>query len=99
MSEPVKLLQEETENITNIRKNYFNIQSAIGQIHLSRHNFNSQLETLDKQEHDIMTEYTNTQNAEKEFIQSLQDKYGMGTLNIGDGEFTPTQNVETEKKS
>ncbi len=89
MSEPVKLLQEETEKIQNIRKNYFNIQSALGQIHLSRHNFHSQLETLDKQEQEVMTEYQKTQDAEKDFIKALQDKYGIGTLNIGDGEFIP----------
>tara|TARA_R100001015_G_C4611764_1_gene167194 strand:- start:262 stop:549 length:288 start_codon:yes stop_codon:yes gene_type:complete len=90
MSEPVKLLQEETENITNIRKNYFNIQSAIGQIYLSRHNFQQQLESLDKQEAQIMAEYQKTQQGEKDFIKNLQEKYGVGTLNIADGEFLPS---------
>ena len=89
MSEPVKLLQEETENIKKIRKNYFNIQSAIGQIHLSRHNFQQQLESLDKQEEQIMAEYQKTQQGEKDFIKNLQEKYGVGTLNIADGEFLP----------
>ena len=90
MAEPVKLEQEETENIKNIRKNYFNIQSAIGQIHLSRHNFQLQLESLGKQEEQIMAEYQKTQEGEKDFIQKLQEKYGVGTLNIADGEFLPS---------
>ena len=34
-----------------------------------------------------MKEYTNTQNKEKEFVQSLQEKYGVGTLDIEKGEF------------
>ena len=95
MSEPIKLLPEELNKITDIRKNYFNIQSAIGQIHLSRHNFESQLDALHEQEGEVMSEYKKTQEAEKEFIKSLQDKYGMGTLNIGDGEFVPAPKVET----
>ena len=38
MSEPIKLLPEELTKITEIRKNYFNIQTAVGQIQLSKHN-------------------------------------------------------------
>ena len=32
---------------------------------------------------------TKTQEAEKTLVQSIQDKYGIGTLNIEDGTFTP----------
>ena len=95
MSEPIKLLPEELNKITEIRKNYFNIQTAVGQIQLSRHNFESQLDTLHVQEKEVMEEYTKTQTAEQEFIKSLQDKYGLGTLNIGDGEFVPAPKVES----
>lgn len=94
MSEPIKLLPEELSKISDIRKTYFNIQSAIGQIHLSRHNFHTQLENLDTQEGEVMGEYSKTQTAEKEFIQNLQDKYGMGTLSIADGEFIPSATKE-----
>ena len=46
-----------------------------------------------------MTEYKKTQTAEKDFIKNLQDKYGMGTLNIGDGQFVPTPQVTTPEKT
>ena len=98
MSEPIKLQPEELNKITDIRKNYFNIQSAIGQIYLSRHNFEVQLDTLVEQEREIMEEYTKTQTSEKDFIKNLQEKYGMGTLNIGEGEFLPSPKVETPEK-
>ena len=97
MSESIKLLPEELNKITDIRKNYFNIQSAIGQIHLSKHNFEKQLDSLYEQEKEVMDEYLKTQEAEKEFVQSLQDKYGLGTLNIGDGEFVPAPKVATSE--
>ena len=94
MSEPIKLLPEELNKITDIRKNYFNIQSAIGQIQLSRHNFETQLDALHEQEGEIMSEYKKTQDAEKDFIKGLQDKYGLGTLNINEGEFVPAPKAE-----
>ena len=102
MSEVKKLEQSEIESITNIRRNYFNIQNMIGQIRLSRVNLENQLEKLIQQEQEIMEEYTNTQNSEKEFIENLQKKYGIGTLDIEKGEFVPTpyQPIEqTEKNS
>ena len=94
MPESIKLLPEELNKITDIRKTYFNIQSAIGQIQLSRHNFELQFDNLSKQEEEVMEEYKKTQTAEKEFIENLQDKYGIGTLNIGDGEFIPSATEE-----
>ena len=95
MSEPIKLLPEELNKITDIRRNYFNIQSAVGQIHLSRHNLNVQLENIDKQEYEIMEEYSKTQTAEQECGKSLQDKYGLGTLDIQNGSFIPSPKEET----
>ena len=99
MSEPIKLLPEELNKITEIRRNYFNIQTAVGQIHLSRHNFEIQLDALHEQEKEVMSEYKKTQDAEKDFIKGLQDKYGLGTLNIGDGEFVPAPKTETTENS
>ena len=48
MSETKKLQQNEIEEVTNIRKNYFNIQNALGQIFLTRRNTQLQLENLDR---------------------------------------------------
>tara|TARA_Y100001973_G_C5107708_1_gene286019 strand:- start:501 stop:824 length:324 start_codon:yes stop_codon:yes gene_type:complete len=95
MSETIKLLPEELNKITDIRRNYFNIQTAVGQIHLSRHNLNTQLENLDKQEHEIMEEYSKTQTAEQDCVKGLQDKYGLGTLDIQNGSFIPSATEET----
>ena len=96
MSEPIKLLPEELNKITEIRRNYFNIQTAVGQVHLSRHNINTQLENLDKQEYEIMEEYSKTQTAEQDCVKGLQDKYGLGTLDIQNGSFIPSPKVEEE---
>ena len=50
---------------------------------------------MHEQEKEVMGEYSKTQTAEKEFIQKLQDTYGLGTLNIGEGEFIPAPKAET----
>ena len=36
-----------------------------------------------------MNEYKKTQEAEREFMKNIQDKYGIGTLNVSGGEFIP----------
>ena len=99
MSDTIKLLPEELNKITDIRKNYFNIQNAIGQIQLSRLNFDKQFENLGKQEEEVLEEYAKTQEAEKEFVQNLQEKYGMGTLDIANGEFVPAPKAPQSKES
>ena len=99
MPKAIKLKEEELNKIKNIRQTYFNIQNAIGQIHLSRLNFENQLDNLNKQEGQILEEYTNTQTAEREFVTTLQDTYGMGTLDIQSGEFSPSPEApSTEEK-
>jgi hypothetical protein len=90
MSETKKLQQNEIEEVTNIRKNYFNIQNALGQIFLTRRNTQIQLDNLDKQEESILAEYAKTQEAERNFVDKLQETYGIGTLDIQKGEFVPS---------
>ena len=95
MSEPIKLQQEEITKITEIRKNYFNIQNAIGQIHLTKLNLENQLDGMGKQEEQVLEEYKKTQTAEQEFVASLQKTYGLGTLDIRSGTFMPSDKQDS----
>ena len=85
-----KLTQEELTKIQEIRKNYVNIQSAFGQLHLTRMNLEKQLDNIELIFNELTAEYEKTQNSERELVQSIQTKYGEGTLNIDDGSFTPS---------
>ena len=95
MSEPIKLLPEELTKITDIRRTYFNIQNAVGQLYLTRRNLEEQLNSIDDRESDVMEEYKKTQTAEQDTIKVLQDKYGMGTLDVENGNFIPSPTTET----
>tara|TARA_R110000737_G_scaffold111683_1_gene144734 strand:+ start:181 stop:489 length:309 start_codon:yes stop_codon:yes gene_type:complete len=87
--EEIKLTEEEITKITDIRKNYFNIQSALGQVELTKINLGEQLRTMDNQHGSITEEYAKTQSGERELVKGLQDKYGVGSLNLESGTFVP----------
>ena len=88
MSEEKKLSTEELEKVKDIRKNYITIQNAFGQLHLTKLNLEKQLNNIDANYESLTDEYEKTQDAERTLIKSIQDKYGVGTLNIEDGTFT-----------
>jgi len=90
MPEEKKLTEDEVTKMTEIRKNYFNIQTAMGQVQLTKINLNEQLTLMDKQEGAIREEYAKTQAGERDLVKGLQDKYGVGTLNIENGTFVPS---------
>jgi len=86
------LTQEELTKIKDIRKNYVNIQTAFGQLHLTKLNLQKQLTQLGANEETLTKEYENTQSAEQELVKSIQEKYGVGSLDIETGTFTPNKN-------
>ena len=90
MSENKKLTKEELQKVKDIRKNYLNIQTGFGQLHLTKINLEKQLDGVQQNYQNLTTEYEKTQDAERNLIKSIQDKYGVGTLNIEDGTFTTT---------
>ena len=89
MSETKQLSQEELQKIQDIRKNYVNIQTAFGQLHLTRLNLEKQLTQLDVNSESLSAEYEKTHQAEQDLVKSIQDKYGVGSLDIETGTFTP----------
>ena len=97
MSEVKKLSEEEIKKVTDIRRNYLAIQNGFGQLYLSKMNLEKQLDSIDKNYESLTSEYEKTQQAEKDLVQSFQDAYGVGTLNIEDGTFTPASPSNTEK--
>ena len=89
MSETKKLTTEELQKVKDIRQNYVAIQNAFGQLHLTKLNLEKQLQGIEENYNSLGAEYEKTQDAERTLVQSVQDTYGVGTLNIEDGTFTP----------
>ena len=74
-------------------KNYNKIKGIIlsgGPSTVTKKKFPSiQKEILLKAEDEMSSQFIETQNQEKEFVQTLQEKYGEGTLDIEKGLFIP----------
>ena len=95
MPEEVKFTENELKKVNELQGTYLNLQSALGQISIGRIRLEQQLDEFDKAEEDIRKQFSSTQSQEKEFIDSINKKYGDGNLDINTGVFTPKE----EKKS
>ena len=84
-----KLQKTEVDKIKEIQTKYLQIQQGTGQIRVSLIKLNQQKEILLKAEDEMSSQFIETQNQEKEFVQTLQEKYGEGTLDIEKGLFIP----------
>ena len=89
MSESKKFTKEELDQITELRdKNQYKI-NEFGQLELELLLANQRVDMLIKAKEDAQKEYVELQEKEKELVQQLNEKYGAGTVDISNGEFTP----------
>jgi|TARA_B110000967_G_scaffold131439_1_gene134219 hypothetical protein len=91
MAKAIKFTEEELKSLQELQGTYNQITLAMGQISLSRLG-------LDGQEEQLKSTLLDTRTKENELAKSLTEKYGKGTLNIDNGEFTPETTPETTKK-
>ena len=91
MAEPVKFTEDELKTVTKIREDYFNIQNEFGQIKLAKIRLETQIDSVEKREEELHKQFTELQNSETEFLDSITEKYGQGTLNPETGEFIPNK--------
>ena len=91
MAEPVKFTEDELKTVTKIREDYFNIQNEFGQIKLAKIRLETQIDSVEKREEELHKQFTELQNSETKFLDSITEKYGQGTLNPETGEFVPNK--------
>ena len=92
MANAIKFTEEELKSLQELQGTYNQITMAMGQLSLTRLG-------LDNQEEQLKTTLVDSRTKENELAKSLTEKYGKGTLNIDNGEFTPETTPETAKKS
>jgi len=85
MPEEVKFTEEELKQVQNIQASYVNVQNQFGQLKLAQIR-------LDEQEIDLENSLQKIKKEEQQFLDSITEKYGQGTLNPETGLFTPTEN-------
>ena len=89
MAENKKFTEEELKSITDIRDGNSRIISDLGQVELQVFMVTEELEKLEEMKSKLQIQFKNLQVQESELINQLNEKYGIGTVDINTGEFVP----------
>ena len=95
----VKFSEDEMKQIGDLQKTYVNLQNILGQLGVSRIRMEQQLNDLNSSEEQIKIQFVETQQKERDFVQSINKKYGDGNLDLSSGVFTPKPTEETSEKT
>ena len=87
MADAIKFTEDELKSISDLQTSYNQITMAMGQISISRIN-------MDERESQLTSTLVETRTKEEEIAKGLTEKYGKGTLDINNGEFTPAPEEE-----
>lgn len=85
----VRITNEEMQSIKAIQEKYTALGVQLVQLKLARKSGEDYLQQLDDQEKALSNEIESTNTQEKELADSLNQKYGVGSLDMATGEFTP----------
>ncbi len=86
-----KFTEEEMVEIKTIQDKYSALGVQLVQLKLARKTSEDYLKLLESEEQTIEGEITQTNIKEKELADSLNEKYGIGSLDMETGEFTPNK--------
>lgn len=82
MAEVIKFSEEELKSIKSLRDEYSELSIALGQLEIEKLLIKSKEDNL----HSI---FNSVLEKERKIIQDLNAKYGVGSLNLDTGTFTP----------
>ena len=95
----VKFTEEEMKQINVLQQGYVNLQNALGQLGVNRIRLNQQFDDLDTAEDNVRVQFVENQTKEREFVDTINKKYGDGNLDNNTGLFTPRPVEETPNKT
>jgi len=99
MTEEVKFTDEEMKQLVELQQRYQTIQNALGQLGVAKLRLEQQVATFDVEQNNIESQFTEIQNQERGFVDSVNKKYGDGNLDINTGVFTPRSVEKTPDKT
>ena len=85
----IKFTEEELSNIRAIQDEYSTVGIQLVQLKLARKSSEEYLAALEQEENRIVEQIDSINKKEKELTEALNDKYGVGSLDMATGEFTP----------
>ena len=80
--EPTKLTSEEVEKLQAVQQKYNAVVSELGNIEFAKLNLESRKE-------EVLTFLSELKSEEQALGKELSEKYGVGSINLEKGEFTP----------
>ena len=90
MADEIKFTDEELKSLQDLSQSYQNIQASFGQMKVQKLLNQQQADALEEAEVKMEADYKDVQDKERELVQSLNEKYGPGSLDPQTGVFTPT---------
>ena len=91
MAEPIKFTKEELDQITELRDDNQQKIAEFGQIELELLLANQRIESLNNAKKKLQEDYIGLQEKERSLVQTLNEKYGAGQVDLTSGEFIPVK--------
>jgi len=85
----VKFTDEELMSIRTIQEDYSTVGIQLVQLKIARKSSEEYLTALEQEEQQMGEKIEEISEKEKQLTESLNDKYGVGSLDMTTGEFTP----------
>jgi len=94
-SDEMKFTEEELQGLQSLQTGYQEKQTLLGQLAVQRILLDQQSDALEARKTEVEQEYEAVQQQERDLVQTLNEKYGPGSLNPETGVFTPAPVEET----
>ena len=98
MADTVKFSDDEMKSLAELQDTYQQLTQRMGQLEAQRIVQVQGLDAIDSEKDGLKEQWVNNQQKERELVDSLNKKYGPGTLDPNSGEFTPAP-ADTPKES
>jgi hypothetical protein len=89
MSEVKKLTEEEIAQIKELQQQYNKFVFELGSVEAQLADINNNKTIMETEKSNVLGDIKTLTVKEKELLTTLQEKYGMGNINIETGEITP----------
>ena len=91
MENEIKFTEDELRDIKSIQDDGYTLVSEFGQLEIERFVTNRKLQELDQIREKLEAQFFSVQERERVLVQSLNEKYGSGTVDIESGVFIPNK--------
>ena len=88
MADTVKFSDDEMKSLSELQDTYQQLTQRMGQLEAQRIVQVQGLDAIDSEKDGLKEQWVNNQQKERELVDSLNKKYGPGTLDPNSGEFT-----------